>query len=46
MSFLDERVLPYNISRKESDIEITPSELKILLSKINEKYRNNFSEYL
>lgn len=46
LPFLDETAFPYSVSRKEQEIRMTPSELNIFLSKINEKYRNNFAEYL
>lgn len=44
--FLDETALPYAISRSKQEIELTSDELKTLLSKLTEKYRNNFIEYL
>lgn len=46
LPFLDENVLPYSISRKDEDVQLSTSDLKILLSKLNEKYRNNFIAYL
>lgn len=44
--FLDENALPYSIARKNTAIKLTNSELKDFLTKLNEKYRNNFIEYL
>jgi hypothetical protein len=46
LPFLDESALPYGIGRKSEYINIPPSEVKKLLSKLNEKYRNNFTGYL
>lgn len=46
LPFLDENVLPYSIARKDSDVQLTAADLKLLLSKLNEKYRNNFKSYL
>lgn len=44
--FLDGNALPYSIARKNTAIELTDSELKDFLTKLNETYRNNFTEYL
>lgn len=46
LPFLDESVFPYNVARKNQELRLPPSELKILLSKLNEKYRNSFADYL
>lgn len=46
LPFLDESALPYSIARKDTNMEFTNSELKEFLTKLNEKYRSNFIEYL
>ncbi len=46
LPFLDENVLPYSIARKDKDVKMSTPDLQSLLSKINEKYRNNFKSYL
>lgn len=46
LPFLDENVLPYSIARRDEDVKISTADLQLLLSKINEKYRNNFKSYL
>lgn len=43
LPFIDEGVLPKKIARKE-DVSMTDKELQGLLSKVNENYRNNFSD--
>jgi hypothetical protein len=46
LPFLNENVFPYSIARKDEDIKLSSSDLKSLLSKLTEKYRNNFTAYL
>lgn len=45
MPFFEQEAFPYKIARVE-ELKMTKNELKNLLSKLNEKYRKNFTSYL